>query len=543
MTSSRKLKISDLQVAIVLAIIALPALLLTAPDIGLTWDEPAYIAAAESYSAWFGELFTHPGRALSSEGIDRYWEVNHEHPPLDKVWSGLVWRIARLVFNDLTAHRLGNMLLAAALVGMLYLLVAKNYGRIAGLIAAGVLISLPRFFFHAHLASLDVPAAVMVFAVLFVFWQTKDKPGWPGTVALGVVWGLAVATKINAVFVMPVILLWVLLFQREKALLQRIPLASGIAFAIFVLSWPWLWPAPLERIIAYIRWITVDHWQIGQYYLHKFYMPPPWHFPFVMTVAVVPTIVLLAYFGGVAKTVKDIKHRELGSLLVLNSLAPLLALSIGQSMVYDNERLFMPAFVFIAALAGVGADWALTELGGWLQEKGGRFLAAAAGVLVVLMVFLPQVVGAASLYPHLLSYYSGTLGGLPGAVRIGLETTYWCETYPESFDYLNQNAGPGEVVWADPWSHDVLVYYQQLGWLRDDFKIAVPPYASSLLDPFAPLVEMGYKESDYIVLHYRQTSTVEGGASWPILSWLKGLTPDVQVTHQGIPLIEVYHNP
>ena len=90
MTSEATRKINDKLVAAVLALLTLVVLLISAPDIGLTWDEPAYIAASESYVAWIGELVSDPGYALSSEGIDQYWTVNHEHPPLDKIWSGLV---------------------------------------------------------------------------------------------------------------------------------------------------------------------------------------------------------------------------------------------------------------------------------------------------------------------------------------------------------------------------------------------------------------------------------------------------------------------
>jgi len=249
-------KFNDKWVTVILALLTLVVLLISAPDIGLTWDEPAYIAASESYTVWIGELISNPQHALSGEGIDQYWTVNHEHPPLDKVWSGLVWSVARLAFDDLTAHRLGNMLLVAALVVMLYLMVAETYGRIAGLLAFGALLTLPRFFFHAHLAALDVPAAVSFFAVIYVFWKTKDRPGWRGTVVIGLVWGLALATKINAAFVVPVLLLWMLMFRRERSLLIRLVLAGIIAFLVFVITWPWLYPAPVDRLVEYIRFIT-----------------------------------------------------------------------------------------------------------------------------------------------------------------------------------------------------------------------------------------------------------------------------------------------
>jgi 4-amino-4-deoxy-L-arabinose transferase-like glycosyltransferase len=528
-------------IAILIAFATLILLLVTNPDIGLTWDEPAYIGAAESYMNWYSRIFTQPGKMLSAEGINKYWSPNHEHPPLDKIWSGLVWSMARHVTDDLTAHRLGNMLLVAGLVAMVYLLVGETYGWKAGLLTVGLLLSFPRFFFHAHLASLDVPAAAMIFAVIFVFWKTKDRPGSGNTVGLGVIWGLAVATKINAVFVMPGLFLWALLFQREERLFKRLIYASLIAFVVFVWSWPWLFQQLFGRIWEYILWITVNHWKIGQYYLHRFYMPPPWHFSFVMFVAVTPLAILILMVTGVVRITKEKSNQSLGYLFLINALMPLLALAIGQSMVYDNERLFMPAFVFTAALAGIGLDWLLSKLKDWMREKNKKNLGSALAAGLILLAFIPQIVSASGLYPHLLSYYSISVGGVPGAYRIGLETTYWCETYTESLDYINNNAEPGDVVWVDPYSYDVMIYYMDVGRLRDDLQITAPHGAGSTINLIAPLVDVPYQQANFIVLHYRQTSTTSGGASWPILTWLGKRIPVVQITHQGVTLFELYH--
>ena len=542
MTSEATRKINDKLVAAILALLTLVVLLISAPDIGLTWDEPAYIAASESYVAWMGELVSDPRYAVRGEVIDQYWTINHEHPPLDKVWSGLVWSVARFAFDDLTAHRLGNMLLVAALVAMLYLMVAEPYGRMAGLLSFAALLTLPRFFFHAHLAALDVPAAISFFAVIYVFWKTKDRPGWRETVVLGLVWGLALATKINAAFVLPVLLLWMLMFRREKSLLVRLVLAGVIAFFVFMFTWPWLYPAPVGRMIGYILFITVDHWKIGQYYLHAFHMPPPWHFPFLITIAVLPLTLLLALVVGVARTVKEKEHRALGTLFVFCTLVPMLALSIGQSMVYDNDRLFMPAFVYIAALAGIGVDWALDGILTRLKNAGRDSKLVSWGIvaIVVVLVYGPHLFLAAPLYPHWLSYYSETIGGLPGATRLGLESTYWTETYSEVLDYLNTNAETGDTVWIDPWSHDVMVYYQLHGELRDDIRISSPQPVKSILDDSISLRPISYKQADFVVLQHRQTSYAEGGQAYPILAWLDGREPDFRFEHQEIPLIDVY---
>jgi hypothetical protein len=176
--------------SVLMMVLTLALLVATEPQIGLTWDEPDYIVASEAYSSWFGKLITQPAAALSKDGINDSWSFNHEHPPLDKIWSGIVWSGARFVFDDLTAHRLGNMILVSIMVGLLYLLIAESYGLAAD--SPPPRCSPCRFFFHAHLAALDIPAAPS-FRHL-PFW----KPGRPELemdTHPGLIWGLAFAPR------------------------------------------------------------------------------------------------------------------------------------------------------------------------------------------------------------------------------------------------------------------------------------------------------------------------------------------------------------
>ena len=536
--------ISNPQIALLLALFTFVLLLVTNPDIGVTWDEPAYINASESYSTWIVELFKQPGKMIRQESIDQYWAVGREHPPLDKVWSGLIWQAARHFTDDLTAYRLGNIVLSAALAAMLYLLISVNYGRRAGLLSTAFLISLPRFFFHMHLSALGMPAAVMIFATVFVFWKTKDNPDWKGVLALGVVWGLAVATKINGVFVMPALFIWVWFFKYQRRMFLYLVFASLAAFVVFVITWPWLYYETGARIWAYVLMISRDHIKLAQFYLHKLHIPPPWHFPTVMLAAVTPLAMLISSFAGTIRSLRDEEKKAFGFLLLINAIFPLFMLSIGVSSVFDNERLFMATFIFVAALAGIGLDWLLCFIQVRLAriDKSRLFFPIATAALM--LAFLPQIISTARLYPHLLSYYSASVGGLPGATEFGLETTYWCETYIEGLDYLNQHAKTGDVVWVDPFSHDVMFYYMKLGRLRDDLYISAHPLAGSqVYKEDAPMADVSYEEADFIFLQYRQSSTTYLGWSYPILTWLEDETPALRVSHQEIPLFEVYHFP
>jgi 4-amino-4-deoxy-L-arabinose transferase-like glycosyltransferase len=531
--------------AVIAGVLAVIVLMVTAGQIGVTWDEPAYMAASESYNGWLNRLVFGPHGVLNQGVVDAAWSVNNEHPPIDKELSGIVWAVARNVFDDLLARRLGNILLLGLTVAFLYHMIADELGDLAAVGTVAALLTLPRFFFHAHLAALDVPAACMVVIVTYVFWRTKESARIRYTILLGLVAGLALATKINAAFILPTLFLWALIFRRKFYLLIRLALAAAIAVPVFIGLWPWLYYDTVNRIKEYLGFQTVSHWEIAQYYLKKVLMPPPWHFPFVMTWAVVPLGTTLLYAVGILRGVLRRRDRAFCFLLLLNALVPLVLLAAGQTMVYDDERLFMPAFPFLAALAGAGFAW----LANWLKNALLRTripaiataLTAAAGILFL----ASPVYGIVTYYPHLLSYYSESVGALAGAADRGLETTYWCESYRAAVEFINANAQPGDTVWAEPWSSDVLVYYQLHGILRDDVQIAVASGDETATvfhtdPPFSKIVQ-SYSQATFVVIQYRQTWLLDpDGNPRDVMQWMSGLEPAFRVERGGIPIVDVY---
>lgn len=522
----------DALIASLLALLTAVLLTITAGDIGLTWDEPIYIEASQSYIAWFGELIAHPFDALSRQGIDHFWALNHEHPPIDKVWSGLIWSGARYFLSDIPAHRLGNILLVALLVALLYRMIADQYGRGAGLFAAGALLSMPRFFFHAHLAALDVPTAVLIFAVTFVFWRERDRSGTRGTVLLGLVLGLALGTKLNTIMCMPTLLVYTLLFKRRLYLLIRLGVAAVVATLIWWLSWPWLYYDTLGRAVAFVQFLTVDHYKIAQWYLGRNYLPPPWHFPFVITLAVLPLTLIVLALAGTLAVVLGRPLRHAGWLFLFSAATPILVMAVDTGAAYDNERLLMASFPYIAALAGVGFHYLLASIRKATAHVHASRCAVPLALLAAALTLLPPVVAAWGLYPHLLSYYSELVGGLPGAVNLGFETTYWSETYCDALSYLNTNAGPHAIVWAE--AHDVMLYYQADGRLRSDLRVASRVGAEGIV-PGTQGYSLPVTAADFVVVAYRQS-----GLSNDIRKVMATRQPVYRLSYQGIPLMEIY---
>ncbi len=528
-------------IAITIGIFIFLALYFTVDDIGLTWDEPAYIAASNSYITWFRIAAHYPSTAFSSEMIAKYWSINSEHPPLDKVWTGIWWQVSKNFTNDLTAHRFGNMLLASILASLLYLWISDHHGWIAGVASVAALFTMPRFFFHAHLSSLDVPAAVSVFVVTYLFWKTLEKKHWTWGLLLGLVWGLALATKINAIFVPFTLGIWWLIFSRKLKLLLRLVIMGITAIPVFLVTWPWFFTKTIEHLGSYIAFVTVNHWKIGQFFLGKFYLPPPWYFGFVMVWAVVPLAITLLYLLGFGANLRGKTDKGLGWLFMLSALTPILAIALSKSVVYDNDRMFMVSFPFLAGLAGIGFNWLVGKIRVWTANSKRRFLLPITIAGLVLLVFSSQVVSMIRLYPHFLSYYGEGVGGVAGANKLGLETTYWCETYKLALPILNEQAKPNDKVWVDPWSHDVLIYYQTQGLLRKDLVIINEYTVPSILGPDAPSAYgMSMELADWFLFENRESTMGVLQHANPMYKIVRRQTPVMTYSFNDVPIFTLY---
>jgi 4-amino-4-deoxy-L-arabinose transferase-like glycosyltransferase len=527
----------DIWIAIWLASFTCILLIVTSPHIGLTWDEPTYIVAAKTYLSWFEKLFSQPGLALSSDGVHEFWVFNSEHPPFSKVWSGFIWLGAQHIFDDLTAHRLGNILLVSGLIALLYWMVAQEFGRIAGLVAGFALLTMPRFFFHAHLAALDVPVAVMIFTVIYIFWVGHQRHGFRWTLLLGFMWGVAIATKINALFIIPIVLsFWTLIFRPHRYLIVRLLVAGLISIFIFILSWPWLYYNTYDRVLNYLGFMTTGRpFPMVQYYFGELYSPPPWHYPFVMPVIVVPITLVILFGLGTYYSYRNKNNRPFGGLLFLGGLISVLVLASGQGQLFDNDRLIMPAFPFIAALAGIGFVKIIPVIIQLASTRGKTLNQNWLVSTLIAITFGPHLILSYDLYPHLLSYYSEAIGGAYGAKVLRLETTYWCESYSEALEYLNNHAPPDAVVWGE--CQDVLYFYQLYGKLRSDLHVA--DSSDDLLANYLNLVliRSNYMDADFVIIQYRQSGFVR-----PIREWLETKRPIHEIKYRSLRIAEIYSN-
>lgn len=388
-----------------------------------------------------------------------------DHPPLGRLWIGLCHELGFIlsppvdskVRYSYTCARTGPAAAFAGLVFLVGLCAGRWYGRWGGAAAALAVVLMPRVFGHAHLAALETLVNLSCSAVVLYVadrWGTESttrpavtlRRDW-GTAAVGgLLLGMALLTKVQAILLPLPIAVWALISLRRRAV--PLVLVWGLTgTAVFFLFWPYLWSAPVAHLQQYLGRTTnravLYTWYFGQVVADR---EVAWHYPWLMFLATIPmglqALGACGLFGPEKRAWRS--PREL--LILTCILFPLVVFSIPGVAVYDGERLFSFVFPLWAVLIGRGAEqlrrWALSRVPPRLAAIGlGAFLAA-------------QGIGLWVMAPCWLSYYSLAIGGLPGAAKMGLEISYWGDGVTRTLlAEIARQVPPGTKVAALPTLH------------------------------------------------------------------------------------------
>ena len=415
---------------------------------GLTVDEifnveqGVYLVEQAKALGWLNLI---PG--TSQEAYRQENGYNPDHPPLGRWWLGvhhhLTWWLAPPFDPEgycVTAcARTGSATAFALTVFIIGCLANLWSDRTTGVLTAISLVLMPRVYGHAHLASLETitnltcTAAVLSIAA---WWNGPVPPTRRAALVTGVLMGLALLTKIQAVLIPIPVIAWAFWRWRTKAMVPLI--VWGLtAYLVFFASWPYLWFDPLQKTAEFLgrttNRATIQVWYWGQKYADK---NVPWHYPFVMFGVTVPVVLqglgLLGMFyrsrlspshsdatygdqqltGNRALTnpqtaqITSVKPAMIGNaksrdaLLLACMLFPLIVFSLPGVAVYDGERLFLTSFPLWAIFVGRGwvACWE------WLSQRiPSKPTAIAIWSGLLLLTASPLV----TMSPCHLCYYNG----------------------------------------------------------------------------------------------------------------------------------------
>ena len=509
----------------------------TAGDYGVTWDEPPYFHASDLHIGWIAEFADNlvhgsAGKSLDDQRIQAawHWDAYHvPHPPFSRIVSGVTHALAPPGVDKFVSYRLGPALFFALLAAVVYLWVAEIFSWPAGLFAALSVGLIPNMFGFAHIAVTDMALAAMWFVTTYCFWKGIDN--WKWSVAFGIVWGLALATKFPALLIPAPLLLWAHIFRRDRYAnnIMAMLLLSPI---IMIATQPYLWHKPFMRILEFLYEGVSRGYRPETNYPVLFFGRAvysdslPKYYTSFLTAITTPETILALTLIGVVVLFCDHARRAALALFGVNALFILFLGSLPGAVLHDGMRQMLSVYAFMAALAGAGFHRLAQTLGRRVARvkalESIRNVQAKATLALAVLLLAPPLITVIAYHPFELSYYNRFVGGLAGAYARGLEPTYFMEAITPSFlNYLNEKL-PQNARVNGLFANFMLEYYQQQGKLRRDIKIANS-------EPF-----------DYTLVLNRR-SVLGTIATRRQLDHLKnGRQPLASVSLGGVPLVMLY---
>ncbi|HKE20329.1 MAG TPA: glycosyltransferase family 39 protein [Kofleriaceae bacterium] len=559
-----------------LALVAASSVMAAQREHGIARDEVPYMSYGVGYARWWIDLVSLRGgtaterRITATFGGAQPTDNNREHPPLMKTLFGL----SRILFCDrlgwaseVTASRAPTALFHAAAVVMVFAFAARLWGSAAGLFAGLLFLFLPRAFFHAGLATFDAPMVTLWLATLLAYYRSLASRWW--ALGLAVCFGLALATKHNALMLPAVILphyAWVAwrrsrpsgadarrpagarLAGAARALLRIQPLlVPALAIGgplVLVAVWPWLWFDTVHHVRDWISFhahhVNYNFEYLGENYNHP---PFPWHVVLVTTLVTTPVATLAAAALGAVHAARRARagraaepERAPVLLLALSAAVAMGVFLLPTTPIFGAEKHWAPAMPTLCILAGAGIVSAADRFcrylvaRGWIPEAGGFARTATALALgsLVATAALSETVAA---QPYALSYYNALAGGAPGGADLGMNRQFWGYAARGVLPFLDRHVAPAPGQPPVPvYTHDASPawgLYARAGLLRPGLPDAGHE-AQGIARSGAALVIHERHFARHDILIWREYGTVQP-------AWV--------LTFQGVPLVSVYVRP
>jgi hypothetical protein len=542
-------------------------LLSTASSIGMSRDESFYVSAADSYGAWYQQLWNDPQAALERGPIDQYWAYNSEHPALLKTlfaWSMLLDRQIYPSLRDglgLTpgplfdepsmAYRLPGMLSACLTLWLIYVIGARAAGRRLGAFAALAYATIPRVFYHAHLDCFDVPIVLMMTWTTYAYWRALQSRRW--AIMCGIAFGCALATKHNS-WVLPGIFAihfsWVVAQELKR---RRLGEPAAVLLApywllamvtlgplVFLGSWPFLWYDTLARINSYAAFhLHHEYYNIAYFGVNWFRPPFPIAYPFVLTLFTLPltlTLLMLAGIGVRARAMLPVwlslriwpkgelrpDPRCTDVLWMGCALAPLIIIALPSTPIFGGTKHWFSAYPFLCLFAGYAALHVAVSVESRLLSRG---LADPSRVALFSLAILlaPGVAEMAHSHPFGLSHYTLPAGGVPGAADLGMNRQFWGFTTRSVVDFLNEKLPDGGSVFI----HDTT--FGAFEMLKRDGHLHPNIHAAGNLS-----------EADYVLVQYEHHMVEVDFQAWQLFG---SVQPAHVLTYDGVPIVTIYEHP
>lgn len=355
-------------------------------------------------------------------------------------------------------------LLMAVLV---FLAGSEMFGPLPGLLGLGILCFEPTLLAHGALVTTDTGVAAMIFAAVWAFWRYAQSPRWQSLIFVGLAFGLALASKMSGIIVLPILLLLAMTevlpawnWNRAARLLGGIAVATVIGYVVLWGFYGFRYAARpagalvmMPSLAAFAAQLP-NHFETGlvmqmarlhllpEAYLYGWTKLPidqlnhptflfgkvypvgvPWYFPAALLVKSTLSLLVLVVLAPIVMLRRGFPYRR-QFIFMLVPMATILLASM-TSKLDIGVRHVLPIYPFAAVLAGVTA-WILGR-----DSKSARYAIAA------LLLF--QVFSSLNAYPDYLPYANEMFGGPNGTYRVLSDSNVdWGQQLKEESAYLQK---------------------------------------------------------------------------------------------------------
>ncbi len=268
----------------------------------------------------------------------------------------------------------------------------------------------------------------------------------PLLLVTGGIAGIATSIRVSGVLSLGLVVI-AILANVKRGLAPTLLILLGAWAVVAYATWPYLWSAPVPNLLASLHALAHLHWSGSVLFEGQVVRAGdlPWYFlPKLMILQFTLPVVILAPVGlliAASRAARDRGCRLNVPLLMAWLLVPIVATNVAETPNYGNFRhvLFVipPLFVFSAMALDAAARWVRP---------------AAIRALLVLLTVCPGIFGILALHPYEYIYYNPLQGGVRGAFR-AYELDYWCTSYREAMEFINNHSPVSAEIAVAPPSH------------------------------------------------------------------------------------------
>lgn len=451
MNRSKKQIVTAIIIGSIIPLLFLGISIYTMNDYGETTDEKAsQISGGYYYYQW--------GKQESVEDYMQSFSVkDRNYGPLFDTLSvashDLLNQKTGLIHNPVASYHVPAIAASVLALAIVFVFAWRTWGFLAGFLSALTLALMPRFIGDSQNNIKDTPILMLFSAVITLYVAAVQKKSMALYMLAGIALGMTYATKINALILIPVVLVWFTLCELRSwkdlwTFAKGYALSLAASVAGILLFWPYYRYHPLTRFLETFHVFENHEWNDYVLYLGRHYRGHdiPRTYPFVMFGVTTPVFFLILLGVALVITVYAYttprlkRYRSPLTLLTIWMLSTPVIQALSRNPMYDGIRHFQASLAPMAILIG----FTVWYTGTLIMPLKPRFRTPLLSFFALLCVIGYGGILRTDIriHPYQIVYFNELVGGTRGAYR-SFDLDYWGQSLQEAASWIHKNLPAG----------------------------------------------------------------------------------------------------